>query len=384
MLHLYNSLSGRPEPFEPVRDPVTMYVCGVTPYDTTHVGHAFTFVAFDALQRYLQFQGHTVRHVRNLTDVDDSILQRARERRLDYRLLGEEQIDQFHDDMEGLNCLPPTVEPRASDEIPFMQDIVRKMIETGAAYSVDGWVYLHVGAFPEYGRLGKFSRDEMLHLSAKRGADPEDPHKKDPLDFVLWQPSLPDEPKWEAPWGAGRPGWHLECTAMSLRYLGESIDVHGGGADLIYPHHESEIAQSELFTGVKPFARFWMHTGMVRLRGEKMSKSLGNLVLARDLLEAHTAGALRLYLFSFHYRAGWDFDALALRKFDELGERLEKVTAGIKPGPAQQGDAFLAAMDDDLNTPAAIAELRRRLAEAEAGEQQAIRALATYKEVLGL
>jgi cysteinyl-tRNA synthetase len=171
---------------------------------------------------------------------------------------------------------------------------------------------------------------------------------------------------------------------MSLRYLGESIDVHGGGADLIYPHHESEIAQSELFTGIKPFARFWMHTGMVRLRGEKMSKSLGNLVLARDLLEAHTAGALRLYLLSFHYRAGWDFDALALRKFDELGERLEKVTAGIKPGPAQQGDAFLAAMDDDLNTPAAIAELRRRLADAEAGDQQAIRALATYKEVLGL
>src|SRR5438309_2956064 len=210
----------------------------------------------------------------------------------------------------------------------------------------------------------------MARLAADRGGNPGDPRKRDPLDFVLWQPSMPDEPHWPAPWGRGRPGWHLECTAMALRYLGESIDIHGGGADLIYPHHESEIAQSELYTGSKPFARFWMHTGMVRLNGEKMSKSLGNLVLARDLLRKHSASAIRLYLLSFHYREGWDFDQDALGPWEKLATRIERSSA---PGsePASGEDPFFGALDDDLDTPRALDQLKERLGQAEAGNRQA-------------
>jgi L-cysteine:1D-myo-inositol 2-amino-2-deoxy-alpha-D-glucopyranoside ligase len=257
------------------------------------------------------------------------------------------------------------------------------MLAKGSAYAVDGWVYFHVRAFPDYGQLAKLPREVMLRISAERGADPEDARKRDPLDFVLWQPSLSDEPSWPTSWGAGRPGWHLECTAMSLRYLGESIDIHGGGADLIYPHHESELAQSELYTGKKPFARFWVHTGMVRLNGEKMSKSLGNLVLVRDLLRDHSAAAIRLYLLSFPYHEGWDFEASALPEFDRLAHRLEAATAP-DPGEGPLEDPFFAAVEDNLYTPAAIAHLRERLSQAEHGSASAASALARYRSVLGV
>jgi L-cysteine:1D-myo-inositol 2-amino-2-deoxy-alpha-D-glucopyranoside ligase len=383
MLHLYNSLSGRKEQLVPKTSPVTMYVCGVTPYDTTHAGHAFTYVVFDVLHRYLRFLGHPVRYVSNITDVDDSILERARQRKLDYRQLGEEQTAQFIKDMEDLNILSPDVRPKASDEIPNMLDIVQRMLDRGAAYIVDGWAYFSINAFPEYGQLGKLARAEMLKLSAERGGDPKDPRKRDPLDFVLWQPSREDEPRWPAPWGAGRPGWHLECTAMALRYLGQSIDVHGGGSDLIYPHHESEIAQSELYTGEKPFARFWVHTGMVRLNGEKMSKSLGNLVLARDLLRQYSASAIRLYLLSFPYRQGWDFEEGAIARYEDLARRLRTHSRADGAHHSAE-DPFFAALDDDLNTPAALRELGVRLEQAEAGDQAARRAVGAYREVLGL
>jgi L-cysteine:1D-myo-inositol 2-amino-2-deoxy-alpha-D-glucopyranoside ligase len=383
MLQLFNSLSGRKEPFVPVKSPVTMYVCGVTPYDTTHAGHAFTYVVFDVLHRYLSALGHPVRYVSNITDVDDSILERARATNVDYRDLGDQQTHQFLKDMRDLNVLEPDVRPRASEEIQHMIHIVQQLVECGAAYVVDGWAYFSINAFPEYGLLGKLDREEMLRVSAERGADPNDPRKRDPLDFVLWQPSLSDEPRWQAPWGSGRPGWHLECTAMSLRYLGESIDVHGGGADLIFPHHESEIAQSELYTGAKPFARFWMHTGMVRLDGQKMSKSLGNLVLARDLLRDHSAAAIRLYLLSFPYRDGWDFEPRALPAFEELAGRLRAAAPEPAASAVNLDDPFFAALSDDLDTPAARARLRERLAQAERGDAAAAAALASYRQVLG-
>ncbi len=384
MLHLYNSLSNQKEPLGNNGSPVSMYVCGVTPYDTTHVGHAFMYLVFDVLHRYLSFTGHPVRYVSNITDVDDSILERARQRGVDYRDLGDQQTRQFIKDMEDLHMIPPDVRPRASEEIPKMIDIVQRLIEHDAAYVVDGWVYFRVGAFPSYGELSKNDRAEMLKLSAERGADPNDKRKHDPLDFVLWQPSLADEPRWHAPWGAGRPGWHLECTAMSIRYLGDSIDIHGGGADLIFPHHESEIAQSELYSGKEPFSRFWMHTGMVRLNGEKMSKSLGNLVLARDLLTRHTAAATRLYLLSFPYREGWDFVEADMAKYDELAERYAKAVKATAEAPLPENDQFLAAMDDDLDTPKAIAVLTERLREAESGNAGAAEQLSLYGQILGV
>jgi L-cysteine:1D-myo-inositol 2-amino-2-deoxy-alpha-D-glucopyranoside ligase len=383
MLQLFNSLTGRKEAFVPSSSPVTMYVCGVTPYDTTHVGHAFTYVVFDVLQRYLRALGHPVRYVSNITDVDDSILERARQRKVDYRELGAQQTAQFEQDMRNLNVLPPEVRPKASEEITHMVAIVERMLERGAAYAVDGWVYFSVHAFPDYGQLGKLDRGEMLRLSAERGADPDDPRKRDGLDFVLWQPSLDDEPSWPAPWGAGRPGWHLECTAMSLRYLGESIDVHGGGADLIFPHHESEIAQSELYTGTKPFARFWVHTGMVRYRGEKMSKSLGNLVLARDLLRDSSMAAVRLCLLSHHYRQGWDFEEDGLGPCEALVRRLAAIPSQAAAQPSLE-DPFWAAMDDDLDTPAALGHLEQRLRQAEAGDRRAAADLNGYREALGI
>ncbi len=383
MLQLFNSLSGRKEAFVPSSTPVTMYVCGVTPYDTTHAGHAFTYVAFDVLHRYLRFLGHSVRYVSNITDVDDSILERARQRKMDYRQLGQEQTAQFLKDMSDLNVLAPDVRPKATDEVPRMIEIVQRLLDRGAAYAVAGWVYYSINAFPQYGQLSKLDREEMARLSAQRGGDPTDARKHDPLDFVLWQPSLPDEPRWPAPWGAGRPGWHLECTAMALHYLGESIDVHGGGSDLIYPHHESEIAQSELYTGKKPFARFWLHTGMVRLNGEKMSKSLGNLVLARDLLRDYSASAVRLYLLSYHYRQGWDFEQRALAPCEELAGRIARASAaGV--GALSGEDPFFGALDDDLDTPAALRHLKQRLEQAEAGDAGAAAALGTYQEILGL
>ncbi|HVA22931.1 MAG TPA: cysteine--tRNA ligase [Chloroflexota bacterium] len=383
MLRLYNSLSKRVEPFEAAGSPIRIYVCGVTPYDTTHVGHAFLYVVFDVLSRYLRFAGHNVRYVSNITDVDDSILERARQRGVDYRDLGDEQTRQFLRDMQALNMSPPDVRPRASEEIPKMIEIVSHLLSADVAYAVDGWVYFHAGAYSAYGQLGGYSRQEMIALSAERGGDPSDPRKHDALDFVLWQPSQPDEPRWHAPWGTGRPGWHLECSAMALRYLGETIDIHGGGADLVFPHHESEIAQSELHTGAHPFARLWMHVGMVRLHGEKMSKSLGNLVLARELLERHSAAAVRLHLLSFPYREGWDFVEADMAPYDELAAQVAELR---RPAEHQlaAGDAFAAALDDNMDTPRAITLLRQCVDSARRGNAEAANRLSAYADIFGL
>lgn len=266
---LYDTMARRKEPFVPRGEPITIYVCGITPYDTTHLGHAFTYVFYDVLIRYLRYQGHRTRYVQNVTDVDDDILRKARELGVPWGQLVAEQTRRYHDNMAALNVLPPDVYPRASQETPRMIEIIEMLLRKGYAYRVDGNVYFEVKRDPSYGQLSHLPLAEMLPVANERGNNPNDPLKRDPLDFVLWQASAPDEPEWSSPWGRGRPGWHIECSAMSLHYLGDIIDIHGGGSDLVFPHHESEIVQSENYTGRHPFVRYWVHTAMVYLGGRR-------------------------------------------------------------------------------------------------------------------
>lgn len=279
-LVIYNTLRQKKEPFEPfVPGIVRMYACGPTVYDRAHIGHARAALTFDVVWRYLEYRGCQVVYVRNYTDVDDKIIQRAAELGQSRESLVEEQIEAYRRDMKALGLRTPTEEPRATYHIREMIDLIRTLMAKGVAYSVDGDVYFEVRRSPDYGKLSHRGLDEL-----QAGARVEvDPRKRDPLDFALWKASRPGEPTWDSPWGPGRPGWHIECSAMSMKYLGESFDIHGGGADLIFPHHENEIAQSECATG-RPFARYWIHNGFVNIRAEKMSKSLGNILTVRDIL----------------------------------------------------------------------------------------------------
>ena len=373
-LSLYDTLRDTKVPFAPLGEgPVGLYVCGVTPYDTGHLGHAFTYVSFDVLHRYLEYLGHDVVYVQNLTDVDDDMLRRARELGEDYLALGNRHVTTFLTEMAALNWLPPDHYPRATQHLPQMQDLIRRLLERGHAYATDGHVYFDVASWPAYGELSRLPREAMLPIANERGNVPDMPGKRDPLDFVLWQPSAPDEPSWPSPWGAGRPGWHIECSAMSTTYLGSRFEIHGGGADLAFPHHESEIAQSEGATGEQPFVSWWMHAGMLRHADEKMSKSLGNLVLVRDLLRSYPGDAIRHYLISNHYRHEVVFDevlleasaveAARLRYACRVAEELEPLAPALAapeslhPTVAEHRARFLAAMDDDLDTPAALPEL---------------------------
>ncbi|MCA1725248.1 MAG: class I tRNA ligase family protein, partial [Thermomicrobia bacterium] len=262
-LRLYNTATRAIAPFSPLGETVGLYVCGVTPYDTTHMGHAFTYVVFDTLARVLRRVGWPVTYVQNVTDIDDDILKRARETGKQWDELGREQTAQYEADTRALNIAPPTYFLRATDEIDQMIPLIATLIAKGHAYVVGGNVYFSVVSDPDYGSLSRYSREEMRTIAAERGGNPDDPHKRDPLDFLLWQAAQPDEPVWSSPWGKGRPGWHIECSAMAMHFLGPTVDIHGGGADLIFPHHESEIAQSECATDIHPFARVWMHTAMV-------------------------------------------------------------------------------------------------------------------------
>jgi L-cysteine:1D-myo-inositol 2-amino-2-deoxy-alpha-D-glucopyranoside ligase len=372
-LRLFDARRGELVPFTSIGPhPVGLYVCGVTPYDTGHLGHAFTYLSFDVLHRYLRYLGHTVVYVQNLTDVDDDMLRRARELGEDYLELGNRHVTAFLTEMAALNWLPPDHLPRATQHIPQMLELIERLVASGHAYVAEGHVYFSIDSWPSYGELSKLSREEMLPLALERGSFPEMPGRRDPLDFVLWQPSLPDEPAWPSPWGAGRPGWHVECSAMSSAYLGNHFEIHGGGADLAFPHHESEIAQTEAATGQRPFVEWWMHAGMLHYEDEKMSKSLGNLVLVRDLLRSYSGDAIRLYLVSHHYRGEFAFHQADLEAAAVTAAQLRlaaMVAEQLEPLPAATGiaalttlvrehrDRFLAAMDDDLNTPAAIAEL---------------------------
>ena len=353
-MRLRNTETGVVQPLEPTYRPVRVYVCGITPYDTTHLGHAFTYVAFDVLVRALRAGGQPVRYVQNVTDVDDDIIRRARELSTTWDRLASTETALYEADMAALNVRPPDVFPRASQTIPKIIDLVRALEAQGHAYHRDGNVYFRVGSVTDYGRLSRLGREEMIKLSAQRGADPDDPRKQDPLDFVLWQASAPDEPRWESPWGEGRPGWHIECSAMALEHLGDQLDVHGGGADLIFPHHESEIAQSESVTGVRPFARIWVHVGMLSYQGEKMSKSLRNLVLVGDLLRRYDADSIRVLLLRHHYREPWDYTEDQLEDAAGWTQRLRQAALGPGDSRGDSPRAVRAALEDDLDTPRAL------------------------------
>jgi L-cysteine:1D-myo-inositol 2-amino-2-deoxy-alpha-D-glucopyranoside ligase len=349
-VRLYDTLRRKIVPFEP-GPVVTMYTCGITPYDSTHLGHAATYLTYDVLQRRLRDAGHETRAVRNITDVDDSILPKARELGVHYLDLAAAEMARFDADMEALGMLPAYSEPRATSAIPDIRGFIGMVIDTGHAYEAGGSVYFEVATFPRFGELSGYSRDEMLELAAERGGNVDDPNKRDPLDFVLWQPSAEDEPAWESMWGPGRPGWHIECSALCLRELGTTIDLHGGGSDLIFPHHECEAAQSEAATG-EPLVRHWMHQAMVRMDGEKMSKSLGNLVFVSELSTTFHPMAIRLGVLTNHYRTEWEYSDELMPDAQRRWERW--LAAGEGTGALND---VRAALDDDLDTPAAIAAI---------------------------
>jgi L-cysteine:1D-myo-inositol 2-amino-2-deoxy-alpha-D-glucopyranoside ligase len=360
-MRLFNTLTGRVDPFVPIGTPVRLYVCGVTPYDTTHLGHAFVYLIFDVLIRVLEAEGWTVRYVRNVTDVDDPLFERARATGEDWQAIVQRNMAQFHRDLQQLGARQPDVEPYVSREIAAMIALIRTLEAGGYTYRIGERLYFRTRRFPGYGALGGLSRAEQLQRAKETGNDPTRPGKEDPLDFLLWQPSAPDEPAWESPWGPGRPGWHIECSAMAQRYLGDQLDLHGGGEDLIFPHHASEIAQSEAASGKQPFARFWLHCGLVRRDGVKMSKSLGNLVFTRDLLNQAGPDGVRLYLLSHHYRQGWDYNEQELGAAQALAEQLALLARSERP-PNDHAialrDQALARLHDDLDTPAVVALLR--------------------------
>ena len=383
-LRIYNTLTGQKGDFVPLHDKkVNMYVCGVTVYDLSHIGHARSTVVFDTIFRYLRYRGYEVTYVRNYTDIDDKIIKRANDEGVDYRTITDRYIREFDIDMASLGLEKPTVAPRATDHIPEMIHLVSTLVEKGFAYPSNGDVFFSVEKFQEYGKLSRRNLDEM-----QAGARVEiDEKKRNPLDFALWKASKPGEPFWESPWGKGRPGWHIECSVMSQKYLGDTFDIHGGGRDLIFPHHENEISQSEAATG-KPFARYWIHNGFVNINKEKMSKSLGNILTIKDIVKVWHPEVIRLFLLSQHYRSPVDFSEESLSEakagLDRFYATLHAVQeemakpalppttkrpspstgegkgggGSVLPGARQAVESFKAkveeAMDDDFNTAQAL------------------------------
>lgn len=374
MLMIYNTLSGKKEPFEPLEpNTVRMYVCGVTVYDYCHIGHARSALVFDVIRRYLEYSGYRVEFVKNFTDVDDKIIKRANEQGVSCDQITAKYIQAYYEDMRRLGIRPASIEPKATEHIADIIRLTQRLMDRGLAYQVDGDVYFEVAKYPAYGRLSKRRLDDL-----KAGARVDvDERKRDPMDFALWKSSKPGEPAWDSPWGPGRPGWHIECSAMSIRHLGETFDIHGGGMDLIFPHHENEIAQSCGATG-KEFARYWVHNGFVQIKQEKMSKSLGNFFTIREIFEKSewreevTAEILRYFLLSTHYHGPLEFSDQGLKEAKQALNGFYDLFARLaEPGgrmPAGEGltlaiercrAAFKAAMDDDFNTPVAIAEVQR-------------------------
>ena len=366
-MKIYNTMARAKEELVPMTPgEIKMYSCGVTVYDLSHVGHARMLMVFDVIARYLRFAGYRVTFVRNFTDIDDKIIRRAGQEGVSAREVSERNIAAFHADMAALEVLPPEIEPKATEHVPEMIGLIERLIARRYAYVVDGDVYFEVRRFPAYGKLSGKNLDE-LQVGARVEVDER---KRDPRDFALWKSAKPGEPAWESPWGPGRPGWHIECSAMSVRYLGESFDIHGGGEDLIFPHHECEIAQTEADTG-QTFARYWVHNAMVNMGREKMSKSLGNTLTIRDLVTRHDPAALRLFLLGTHYRSPLEWSeervedsARALQRLWRPIDDAAKHGAG-RPGadPPLPADLaalrrrFIDAMDDDFNTPEALGVL---------------------------
>jgi cysteinyl-tRNA synthetase len=397
LLKIFNTLSGEKEDFAPLTPgEVRMYVCGVTVYDSSHIGHARSLLTFDTIYRYLKFSGYRVQFVRNFTDVDDKIINKANEQKSSCEAITDRYIEEFHRDANSLGLLPPSLEPRATLHIAEIIELIQKLEERQLAYRIDGDVFFSVPDFPGYGKLSRKRIDEL-----EAGARVEiDERKKSPLDFALWKSSKSGEPGWESPWGPGRPGWHIECSAMSSKYLGQPFDIHGGGRDLMFPHHENEIAQSEGAYNL-PLARYWMHNGLLTVNGEKMSKSLGNYFTIQEILQEHDRVAVRQLFLASHYRSPGDFSKEALqeagRAADRIYETIERIGSSGINRQNRVADASLLAdfrheMDDDFNTPRALAlifdEVRslNRLLDAKQNDGVAERAeaLETVCEALGL
>jgi cysteinyl-tRNA synthetase len=358
-MKLYNTLSGKKEEFQPQGDEVKMYVCGVTPYDDAHIGHAMSYVIFDVIRRYLKFRDFKVKYVQNVTDIDDKIIDRANKLSIPPAELAQKYTDSYFEDMDALNIEPADVYPKATEEIPKIIEVIQGLIDRGFAYPAGGSVYFRVRKDPDYGKLSHRSLDAMMSAECAIGGE----EKEDPMDFALWKASKPGEPFWKSPWGEGRPGWHIECSAMSLKYLGKTLDIHGGGQDLIFPHHENEIAQSESFTGKKPFVKYWLHNGLVQLGEDKMSKSLGNLVTIKQALTKYSSDAIRLFILNSHYRSPLKYSEEGLEAAEKGVERLRGAAFRDDPGGGEAFDAksyrqqFIEAMDDDFNTAKALGSL---------------------------
>ena len=373
-IKVFNTLTGKKEEFIPLEGKtVKMYVCGPTVYDHAHIGHARSAVVFDVIRRWLEYRGYKVIYVRNYTDIDDKIIKRSREEGIPWYEVAQKYIDSYEEDMRALNVKEPTYKPRVTEHIPEIIKVVKGLIEKGYAYEANGDVYFSVEKFPSYGKLSKRKLEELI---AGARIEPGE-GKKNPLDFALWKKSKESEPGWESPWGIGRPGWHIECSVMSMKYLGETIDIHGGGLDLIFPHHENEIAQSESYTG-KPFVRYWIHNGFVMVNKEKMSKSLGNFFTVKEILEKFSPDVLRLFLLSTHYRSPIDFSTERLEEAERSLKRLinfidSREVISSLPEKGEEGKVidvesyrkeFEEAMDDDFNTAKALGVLFELVKEA--------------------
>jgi len=359
-MKISNTLSGQKEEFIPQDDEVKMYVCGITPQSEAHIGHAMSYINFDAIRRYLKFRGYKVKCVQNFTDIDDKIINKAAALGVSISELAEKNMAEFMKDMDALNVSRMDLYPRATQEVPKIIEMVQGLVDKGFAYPAEGSVYFRVTRLDDYGKLAHRTLDQMM---AGARIEPGD-EKEKPMDFVLWKAAKPGEPSWVSPWGQGRPGWHIECSAMSLKYLGETLDIHGGGQDLIFPHHENEIAQSESFTGKKPFVKYWMHNGLLRLGEEKMSKSLGNIISIKEALARYSSDAIRIFVLGSHYRSPLTYTPEALEAAEKGADRLRQAvelnTSGGKTASfdlASYRRRFIEAMDDDFNTPQALAAL---------------------------
>jgi cysteinyl-tRNA synthetase len=390
-MKIFNTLSGKKEEFIPRGDEVTMYVCGINPYSDSHIGHAMSYIIFDVVRRYLEYRDYRVKHVQNITDIEDNIIATANRLGVSVKELTQKYTTRYDEDMAALNVLPAHAYPRAMDEIDKMIEIVRGLVDKGFAYAVGGNVYFRVRRVPDYGKLSRRSLEQMMAGCRVEAGE----QKEDPVDFALWKESKPGEPSWDSPWGKGRPGWHIECSAMSIKYLGEQIDIHGGGQDVVFPHHENEIAQSESFTGKKPFVKYWMHNGLVKMGEEKMSKSLGNLITIREALERYSADAIRIFVLGSYYRSPLTYTEEALEAAERGAERLlqaalgdSKVKMGAKGVKVEiYRQRFIEAMDDDFNTAQAIAalfDLAREINRSEEAGLDAQTARETLKELGGV
>ena len=360
-MKIFSTMSAKKEEFVPSSDEVTMYVCGVTPYSDAHIGHAMSYIIFDVIRRYIRFSGYKLKFVQNFTDIDDKIIDRANKRGIPASELAQQYSDSFMADMDALNVVRADFYPRATGEIDKIIEVVQGLIDKGYAYESAGSVYFRVTKVADYGKLAHRTLDSMM-----AGARIEiEQDKEHPMDFTLWKASKPGEPSWTSPWGEGRPGWHIECSAMSLKYLGDTIDIHGGGSDLIFPHHENEIVQSESFTGKKPFAKYWMHNGLLQFGEDKMSKSLGNLITIKDALKDYGADTIRIFVMNSHYRSPLKYSLEAFQAAESGAERLRRTVerednsgntdSRLDPEPYRK--MFIEAMDDDFNSPQALAAL---------------------------